>query len=1249
MREKTYYEHQLSLLAGTEGTLEAARAKQQEIDSLLNGRMPKNLSSADRQTYDNLVYELNDILRKRELQQIVDNYDELQAAVTSEEALDEELARIDEIINFRESTGQGGNTEKARTEASGARTSDSGKRYTAPTAIQEVDLTVEAGQQVVNETIERAKAVIRMNQKGRTEYSGSGIAASKQVATLRALLESSRPLTRKQRDTIRGMVRAFENIIDKEYDIEAQRKAREEEGQEQDEEIVTEKEIEVVRKEQIRAKIAEQEKLRELAQIRIRAMEIRSRQDDPNTPEEERVSLENERASLQARTEELLGIGNGNPSGPDVNAQRTKLTEAERAALEEERTRIRKEAQEEIDYADDVIPVLQELEQLPSVPNLEFDAIYASDVDKMLEKYRKELEELEAQRKNHDFDGKSDEDLEKRLKEIEEEIQDEYNFRAHQENGMEEHEDDKLQKLLDEQNKIKDELKRRKEQNHELDGMSDEDIAKRLEEIEEEIQDEYHFRAHQENGMEEHEDDKLQRLLDEKKRLQDEQKRRKENPDKDDDKDLDRKIKRLKNIIKELESLEREKVKIREVTKKKKKRKTHPKPKPIPDPGREPKPHDPDPKPKQKLPRHWVEIMADMQTESSGSIPMYFHNMGKVQPFKMGLTIWDAPIKIVMKGAGKLLGDGLGRVNSKKNKMRENLIKLAQENPEEFEILVRGLTETNMRQYKVNEAFLDVVQEVLEAREAPKKQAAIEADNAIKSALATEEQEIDRLKRQLDDPSLTADRKIALQQQLQTHSLVFNTLMIEHAKQYAIQEDVDRRLQDFERGKQAKSTRKMNIQGWLAGSFNPDNRNVHKQEAEYRKTMREAAEAGDTTTVADMQRKIDELQQENTHEIKLLQGTRFANRARISRGKHKVEEVHQRTSDADQTKGRELIATIMAGATVANLYQRWQANQQVQQQVDNHLAQHNQQVRTTNAHNQQVQQSITSTNAHNQMVQKNIDSVNAHNQGVNQEIMQANQHNQGVGQQISSAQGQVSSQQLQDAGITEIHRNNAATYSVRHEAEFVRDNTPGVGFNHGGSDDAIHAAQPGMTASRTAAESGSMADVSREAAQSAQRAQQAAQQVLPDVQPFTTIPGKGVFVNSEYIENLQHIAGGGTSSFTLLEKLFKSVQGMDQPQLVVGQAQDVTQTVQMVSGTVQDVAEIPGLVLTMPAGSMVNWLPLVASIVNVGHLEQQKAERTAAERARERAERAKAKQEKQADRTPSENQPEEQDNEEHDL
>ena len=92
MRERAYYEQQLALLDTVEGTREAAVRKQEEIETFLAGRLPARLRGDNRVAYDNLVYELNDILRKRELQQIVDNYDELQAAVTSEEALDEELA-----------------------------------------------------------------------------------------------------------------------------------------------------------------------------------------------------------------------------------------------------------------------------------------------------------------------------------------------------------------------------------------------------------------------------------------------------------------------------------------------------------------------------------------------------------------------------------------------------------------------------------------------------------------------------------------------------------------------------------------------------------------------------------------------------------------------------------------------------------------------------------------------------------------------------------------------------------------------------------------------------------------------------------------------------------------------------------------------------------------------------------------------------------------------------------------------------
>ena len=1291
MREREYYERQLSLLADVEGTRDAAVRKQEEMEAFLGDRLPRNLRGDDRVTYDNLVYELNDILRKMELQEIVDNYDELQTALTSEEAMDQELAAVDEIIDYRTRAREGGNTERAKDEATGAATAEPGKTFTAHPAIHEVDLTVDRGQDVVNETVEKARAQIRMNEKGRTTYSGSGLAASKQIATLRALLNSGREISTAQRNTINGMIRAFEKIIDREYDIEAQRQEREQGDEEEEVEVVTEVEKEVVAKDHIREKIAEQERLRELAQIRIRMMEIRSRQDDPNTPEEERITIENERAGLQTRAEELLGIGDGSPNLPDLEAQRSKLTEAERASLEAERAKIREEAQDEIDYADDVIPVLRELEQLENVPGLDFEAIDAAEVDKRLAEYRKQLAELEAQRGGGDdspemsdeelerrikeleqeiqdewnfrahqengmeehaddkleklqeelkklkdeqqkrkdrkeLEGMSDEDIANRINEINGEIQDEWNFRAHQENGMEEHQDDKLEKLQEELKKLQDEQKRRKNQN-ELDGMSDEDIANRLKEIDEEIQDEWNFRAHQENGMEEHPDDKIEKLQEEKRKLQEEQERRKGKDDKDPE--LDRKIKRLKNIIKELESLERQKVKVKEVTKKKKRKKRkHPEPKPIPEPGgREPpgpippEPPKPPKPPKDKLPRHWVEIMADLQTESSGSIATYFHNMGKIQPFRMGITIWAFPIKGVMKGVGKLVGDGMLGVNRKKAVMRENLKKLIEEHPEEFDILVDGLTETNMRQYKVNEAFLDVVQEALTAREDLRKQKAIENDNVVKEAMSQVEDEIKRLRRSLDDPALTDDRRLVLQQQLTQQSLVYSTLGVQHAGYLAEQEAADKRVTDFDRGKTGKSTRKMNIQGWLAGSFNPDNREVHKQEAEMRRQMREAAAAGDVTKVTEMERQIEDLHEDNTHEIQLLRGTRFEGRARISRGKHKVEEVHQRSNDADQTKGRELIATIMTGVTLASVYHRWQANQDLQRQVDDHLDQHNQDIRATNSHNQGVQQEINQANTHNQGVQQDIDATNLHNQGVQQQINQANAHNQALGQQISGTRGTVTESQVRDAGVTEIHRSNAETYAIHHEAEFVRDNTPGVGFNHGGSDDAIHAAQPGMTASRTAAEQGSLTDITREATQASQRAQQAAQEVLPDVQPFTTVPGKGQFVNSEYIENLQHLASGGTSSYQLLQQLFKSVQQMGDPELVTGTVQDVSSTVQTVSGTIQDASEISSLVLSMPAGAMVDWLPFVTALVNTAHLEQQKAERSKTQYEREKKER----------------------------
>ena len=76
-----------------------------------------------------------------------------------------------------------------------------------------------------------------------------------------------------------------------------------------------------------------------------------------------------------------------------------------------------------------------------------------------------------------------------------------------------------------------------------------------------------------------------------------------------------------------------------------------------------------------------------------------------------------------MKGIGKLTGDVIGRAESKKEEMKKNIEQLS---PEEFEILVDGLTETNVRQYKVNEIYLEAVHEVLSNRENAKKQGVVE-------------------------------------------------------------------------------------------------------------------------------------------------------------------------------------------------------------------------------------------------------------------------------------------------------------------------------------------------------------------------------------------------------------------------------------------------------------------------------------------------------------------------------------------
>ena len=877
---------------------------------------------------------------------------------------------------------------------------------------------------------------------------------------------------------------------------------------------------------------------------------------------------------------------------------------------------------------EDVLPVLRELESLENVPGLDFEAIYASEVDTRIENYREDLARL------HRNDPRQQlQDNRRRQREIESRVNEINNLIGGLEPGRDAV---RLENLLNERSRLGREygtLRLREEQWLKLNptvDMTDEELLQEndrrqrigevkanKERLENELQaaemERQAIRSKYQDGMTQDEEendpsaelDELEQRISQLRseiekadaELANDNSEFKDVPQELITDALDRRAKqnreqeRLENIIDELESLQRERAVIKDIEKE-----NDPEYKggdtpghgggdgleheggdgsehgegdgpehgegDGPEHGEGDGPEHEGEDDQKKSPRHWVEIMAETQTQSSGSITTAFHKVGKIQPFRMGLTIWMAPMKLAMKGAGKLFGDVLGRAESKKREMFENVRGLSDE---EFEILVNGLTETNMRQYKVNEIYLDAVQEVLEERENAKKQAAINDDNVIKSALAQTEDRMNEIDKELQDPAILPDRKLELESEKAKCAITYSVLNMQHNAAYNREMEADKRITDFDRGKVGKSTRKMNIQGWFAGSFNPDNREVHQEEAKYRKEAREAADRGDTVAVVEAQRKIDEIQEENTNVIQFLEGTRFESRARINRGKHTVEEVHSRANDADQTKGRELMATAMAAVTFANMYKTWQANQDMQRQVDAHLNQHNQEVRNVNAQNQQVQQSIDNANAHNSQ----------------------------LGQDISSTKSSVSSQEINQAGIGEIHRNNAATYSVRHEAEFVRDNTPGIGFNHGGSDEAIHAAQAGMTQARQNAENGGFASIQQEVQASAARVQDAAKDVLPDIQGFTSIAGKSGYINSEYVTNLQSIVNGSPDSFTLLSNLFSSVQKLGDPAQVVG--------------TIGDVSEIAPLVLSTSSGTMMNILPFVTAMANATHLEVQKS------------------------------------------
>lgn len=157
----------------------------------------------------------------------------------------------------------------------------------------------------------------------------------------------------------------------------------------------------------------------------------------------------------------------------------------------------------------------------------EFANFVKEDYNEILEEYNK-IKEMYDRLKElleelNTLDALTLEELTNRLKQLEADFNAEYQFRVYNQNGLEENENDFISDYNKAKKKIEDAINRKKEK---YSNLSDEELNRMLEQLEAEFNREYQFRAHNQNGLEENEDDFIGEYNRKKKEIEDELKRR---------------------------------------------------------------------------------------------------------------------------------------------------------------------------------------------------------------------------------------------------------------------------------------------------------------------------------------------------------------------------------------------------------------------------------------------------------------------------------------------------------------------------------------------------------------------------------------------------------------------------------------------------------------------------------------------------------------------------------------------------
>lgn len=340
--------------------------------------------------------------------------------------------------------------------------------------------------------------------------------------------------------------------------------------------------------------------------------------------------------------------------------------------------------------------------------------------------------------------------------------------------------------------------------------------------------------------------------------------------------------------------------------------------------------------------RSFWEIYNDTCTQHVGSIARNINKLAhmKVLPDKdedmvqkalnVLLTVFKVPTKLVAKIPNAIL-----RTDKKMEEMREKIDGLT---PEEFQILVESPEKVNkmfgrqikdnfdrdyldpqfMKQYKVNNAYLDVVRERL-GRE---RRAGIEYYREQSEIAHKKTDELDAIGR---------DNWTEEQQAEYNKNMANYQLTVEEGKR--LQAELD----TFDEGANKKSSKYRNISGWFLARFNPDNRNENAKMAELSKSRRIAGRDGNITEVNSLTGKMQRLLRENTD-------IRGGKKNYIDIGTYSIESPVETLDRGPQTKGRLLLTNIALVTSAVGLYSQVRdniANREIVEAHNRHLEQVN--------------------------------------------------------------------------------------------------------------------------------------------------------------------------------------------------------------------------------------------------------------------------------------------------------------------